>query len=79
MRLFTQNGRVLLAVLDNPDMTQQEIADLLNMRIKHVWRALDYLLKEGILDKRREGRRSFYFPGKELYKIDDIRRLKACI
>ena len=59
MRILTANTRVLLAVLENPDMTQKEIAELIGMRYQHVWRALDRLVKEGILRKERHRRRTY--------------------
>lgn len=79
MRILTANARVLLAVLENPDKTQREIAAMLNMRYQHVWRALDRLVKEGILDKQRKNRRTYFVAGEGLYLIEDIQRLKACI
>ena len=79
MRILTANTRVLLAVLENPDMTQKEIAELIGMRYQHVWGALDRLVKEGILRKERHRRRTFFYPDEGLYKIDDIKRLQSCI
>ena len=49
------------------------------MRYQHVWRALDRLVKEGILRKERHRRRTFFYPDEGLYKIDDIKRLQSCI
>ena len=79
MRVLTVNARVLLAVLENPAMTQKQIADELGMRYQHVWRALDRLVKEGILRKERQNRRTYFFADKGFYNLDDIRRLQACM
>jgi DNA-binding MarR family transcriptional regulator len=79
MRILTANARVLLAVLENPEMTQKQIADMLGIRYQHVWRALDRLVKENILQKERKSRRTYFYAGEKLSEIDDIKRLKACI
>ena len=79
MRILTANARVLLAVLEHPEKTQREIAEMLNMRYQHVWRALDRLVKEGILDKRRENRRTYFVTAEGFWQLDDIQRLKACV
>jgi len=79
MRVLTVNARVLLAVLEHPDMTQKQIADELGMRYQHVWRALDRLVKEGILRKERQNRRTYFFADEGFYSLDDIQRLQACM
>jgi len=79
VRILTANARVLLAVIENPDKTQREIGELLNMRYQHVWRSLDALVKLGILDKERVQRRTKFSIGKEFHKLEDIQRLMACI
>ena len=79
MRILTVNARVLLAVLENPDYTQQQLADLLGMRYQHVWRALDKLVKEGILTKTRYSRRTRFAATENLLNMQDMQRLKACI
>jgi DNA-binding MarR family transcriptional regulator len=79
MRILTANARVLLAVLEHPEKTQREIAQMLNMRYQHVWRALDRLVKEGILEKRRQNRRTYFVAAEGFWQMDDIKRLKACV
>lgn len=79
MRILTANARVLLTVLEHPDMTQKDIADMLNMRYQHVWRALDRLVREGVLRKERRQRRTFFYADEGFHNLDDIKRLKACI
>lgn len=79
MRILTVNARVLVAVLENPDMTQQQIADTIGIRYQHVWRALDRLVKEGILEKERRNRRTYFSAGEKFYELEDIQRLKACL
>tara|TARA_R110000803_G_scaffold37598_8_gene81073 strand:- start:13570 stop:13812 length:243 start_codon:yes stop_codon:yes gene_type:complete len=79
MRILTANARVMLAVLEHPNKTQREIADMLNMRYQHVWRALDRLVKEGILHKTRQNRRTYFVAADGFWEIDDIKRLKACV
>jgi len=79
MRVLTANARVLLAVIENPNKTQREIGELLNMRYQHVWRALDTLVKSGILEKERIQRRTKFSIGKEFYNLEDIQRLMACL
>ena len=79
MRILTANAKVMLAVLENPHLTQREIGDLVGMRYQHVWRALDTLVKAGILSKKRSNRRTVFSAGPEFMNLTDIRRLKACI
>jgi predicted transcriptional regulator len=79
MRILTANARVMLAVLEHPNKTQREIADMLNMRYQHVWRSLDHLVKEGILAKTRQNRRTYFVAASGFWEIEDIKRLKACI
>lgn len=79
MRILTANAKVLLAVLENPHMTQKQIAEMVGMRYQHVWRALDRLVKSGILNKQRKSRRTIFTPGENFYQLDDIMRIKACI
>lgn len=79
MRILTANARVLLAVLEHPEMTQKDIADMLNMRYQHVWRALDRLVREGILRKERRQRRTFFYADQGFHSLEDIMRLKSCI
>ena len=79
MRILTVTARVLVTVLENPNLTQQQIADKVGIRYQHVWRALDRLVKEGILEKERKNRRTFFSAGSKFYELDDIKRLKACL
>jgi DNA-binding MarR family transcriptional regulator len=79
MRILTANARVLLAVLEHPDKTQREIAIMLNMRYQHVWRALDRLVKEGVLEKHRKNRRTHFVAAEGFWQLEDIKRLKACV
>lgn len=79
MRILTANARVLLTVLENPDMTQKQIADALGMRPQHIWRALDRLVREGVLRKDRSNRRTYFYAADGFYNLEDIKRLKTCI
>ena len=49
------------------------------MHYQHVWRALDRLVKEGILVKRRRDRRTFFKAAEGFYELEDIKRLNACL
>lgn len=79
MRILTANAKVLLLVLEHPEMTQKQIADELGMRFQHVWRALDRLVKEGILRKERRNRRTYFYTDAGFEELTDIKRLRACI
>jgi len=79
MRILTVNAKVLVTVLENPSLTQQQIAEQVGIRYQHVWRALDRLVKEGILRKERRSRRTIFSAGDKFYELDDIQRLKACL
>jgi DNA-binding MarR family transcriptional regulator len=79
MRILTNNARVLLAVLEQPELTQREIGEAVGMRYQHVWRALDTLVKREILVKERKNRRTYFSAGPEFDSLDDIKRLKACV
>ena len=79
MRILTANARVLLTVLENPNLNQRQIGDIVGMRYQHVWRSLHALVKKGILVKERKNRRTVFYPGPNLMELSDIKRLKACI
>ncbi len=79
MRILTNNARVLLAVLENPEMNQRQISRLLGMHYQHVWRSLDRLVKEGVLYKQRKDRRTFFRAANGFYELEEIKRLRACI
>jgi len=79
MRILTNNTKVLLAVLENPNMNQRQISRLLGMHYQHIWRSLDRLVKEGILKKERRDRRTFFKADTGFYQLEDIKRLYACI
>lgn len=79
MRILTNNARVLLAVLERPDLTQREIGEVVGMRYQHVWRALDSLVKKEILVKTRNNRRTYFSAGPEFSNLEDIKRVKACV
>lgn len=79
MRILTNNARVLLAVLEHPEMTQKAIADMLDMHYQHVWRAIEHLVKDGVLRRERRDRRTFYYADAGFFALEDIQRLKTCV
>jgi len=79
MRLLTHNARVLFAVLTEPEKSQRQIARDLHMHYQHVWRALDRLVRDGLLCKRRENRRTYFVPSEQFFESKEIADLVYCI
>ena len=77
--LLTRNGQVFVAILENPDVRQREIAEMLDMKLLHVWRSIRALVEAGVLEVERSGRKTIYRLGKELENMEDVRRLKTCV
>ena len=65
---MTIRGKVLFAVMTHPGAMQKEIAEILGVRFQHVWRSLDELVTEGILEKHKKERRTHFTVVEDKYK-----------
>lgn len=75
VRLLSSTGRVFVAVLENPDMTQRAIGKYLGMQETHVHKALKQLEKAGLLATTNLGRKKLHeFAGPEVLRHPDISR-----
>ena len=59
-QLFTSHGLVLISILNNPGRTVREIGLELNLTDRAVALAIADLVKDGYLERRKVGRRTFY-------------------
>ena len=75
VRLLSSVGRVFVAVLENPDMTQRAIGKYLGMQETQVHKALKQLEKSGLLATTNLGRKKLHeFAGPEVLRHPDISR-----
>lgn len=59
-QLFTSHGLVLISILNKPGRTVREIGLELNLTDRAVALAIADLVKDGYLERRKIGRRTFY-------------------
>jgi hypothetical protein len=59
-QLFTSHGLVLISILNKPGQTVREIGLELNLTDRAVALAIADLVKDGYLERRKVGRRTFY-------------------
>lgn len=59
-QLFTSHGLVLISILNNPGRTVREIGLELNLTDRAVALAIADLVKDGYLERKKVGRRTFY-------------------
>ena len=75
IRLLSSAGRVFIAVLENPDMTQRAIGKYLGMQETQVHKVLKQLQKAGLLATTNLGRKKMHeFAGPEVLRHPDISR-----
>lgn len=75
IKLLSSAGRVLVAVLENPEMTQRALSTYLGMHEPQVHKALKNLEKAGLLVTTNLGRKkTFTFSGIEALRHPDISR-----
>ena len=75
IKLLSSVGRVFVAVLENPDMTQRAIGKYLGMQETQVHKALKQLEKAGLLATTNLGRKKMHeFAGPEVLRHPDISR-----
>ena len=59
-QLFTSHGLVLISILNKPGQTVREIGLELNLTDRAVALAIAALVKDGYLERKKVGRRTFY-------------------
>jgi predicted transcriptional regulator len=60
INLLNSHGRVLIAILEDPGITQRALSVYLNVSESNINKSLRALLKDGIIEKRKEGNRNYY-------------------
>jgi DNA-binding transcriptional ArsR family regulator len=60
VNLLNSHGRVLVAILEDPGITQRALSVYLNVSESNINKSLRILLKDGIIEKRKEGNRNYY-------------------
>lgn len=75
IKLLSSAGRVLVALLENPEMTQRALSTYLGMHEPQVHKSLKALEKSGLLVTTNYGRKkTFQFAGPESLRHPDISR-----
>lgn len=75
IRILSPSGRVFVAVLENPDMTQRAISQYLGIHESQVFRSLKMLEQAGLLVTTNSGKKkTFKFGGPEALRHPDISR-----
>lgn len=58
--VLNNHGRVLVAILEDPGITQRALSVYLRVSESNVQKSLKLLLKDGIIKKKRSGNRNSY-------------------
>ena len=74
--LLNNHGRVLVAILEDPGITQRALSVYLRVSESNVQKSLKLLLKDGIIKKQRVGNRNSYkFDQEKGLSHPDVRRM----
>lgn len=60
IQLMSNHGRVLIAILEDPGVTQRALSVYLRVSESNVQKSLRALLKDGIIRKKKRGNRNHY-------------------
>lgn len=60
INLLNSHGRVLIAILEDPGITQRALSVYLNVSESNINKSLRALLKDGIIEKYKKGNRNLY-------------------
>lgn len=60
LNLLNAHGRVLIAVLEDPGITQRALSIYLGVSESNINKSLRLLVKDGLIEKRRDGIRNRY-------------------
>lgn len=71
--LLTLKGRIVLLALSGQRLTQREMSAMVGLREQNVNRACGELVRDGILIKHREGRKSWFSVG-SLENVNELDR-----
>lgn len=75
IRILSSTGRVFVAVLENPDMTQRALSQYLGIHETQVFRSLKMLQQAGLLVTTNSGKKkTFKFGGIQALRHPDITR-----
>lgn len=78
--LLSSHGRVLVAILEDPGITQRALSVYLRVSESNVQGSLKKLLKDGVISKQRSGNRNTYsFNYESGFSHPDIRRILECL
>jgi len=78
--LLNNHGRVLVAILEDPGITQRALSVYLRVSESNVQMSLKKLLKDGVITKERVGNRNRYtFNHQVGFNHPDVRRILECL
>jgi predicted HTH transcriptional regulator len=78
--ILNNHGRVLVAILEDPGVTQRALSVYLRVSESNVQGSLKKLLKDGIIVKQKVGNRNTYsFDYQSGFSHPDVRRILECL
>lgn len=76
IQVMNNHGRVLLAILEDPGITQRALAVYLRVSESNVQKSLRMLLADGVIEKSKDGKRNRYkFNRQKGLSHPDVQRL----
>ena len=80
IQILNTNGRVLLAILEDPGITQRALSVYLRVSESNIQKSLRTLISDGIIQKERKGNRNTYrFNFEKGTSHPDVKRLLATL
>ena len=80
VQILNNNGRVLLAIIEDPGVTQRALSVYLRVSESNVQKSVTALLKDGLISKRKDGNRNVYQFNPDLgLNHPDVARLLKCL
>jgi predicted HTH transcriptional regulator len=78
--ILNNHGRVLVAILEDPGITQRALSVYLRVSESNVQASLKKLVKDGVIRKKRVGNRNQYeFDADAGFSHPDVRRILECL
>lgn len=78
--ILNNHGRVLVAILEDPGITQRALSVYLRVSESNVHNSLKQLLKDQIITKKKTGNRNSYsFNHESGFSHPDVRRILECL
>lgn len=80
VQILNNNGRVLLAIIEDPGITQRALSVYLRVSESNVQKSVTSLLKDGIITKQKDRNRNIYRFNPDVgLEHPDVARLLKCL